>query len=187
MSTTTDNAVPETQSFPQRRRLSWLAIFGLAPVIFCTGCLFLYIATSPCSLAAQWYDLTGPVPTVLLPPDVVRLSARAGDKPILGVGQADADLYGELYSSATAPDTIVAFYQARGATCDRKESGSAAFWSCDLVAPPAGSGRVDILSQAAYRIKPDSHDVGIESYHLQRPIPNEGTILRTWVVWCVDR
>jgi len=127
------------------------------------------------------------VPTVSLPPDVVRLSAREpSDKPILGTAQRNANLYGELYVAATSSDTIVGFYQTHGARCYQTANESATYWRCDLAALPYGSAFVDILSQEAYRLKPDVRDVGIESYHLERPIPNGGTILRTFVVWCID-
>jgi hypothetical protein len=151
------------------------------------GCLLLYVATSPCGLIDQWYGLLGAVPTVPLPADVHLLSAReAVGKPIFGITDADDDYYSELYSTSLTADTLVAYYQARGATCSTVESGETTYWSCTLGATPIGLGEIAILSPEAYQSKPmPGFRADIPSDHLNQSVPSTGTLLRTYIQWCL--
>jgi hypothetical protein len=172
---------------PHKR--TWLVLLtSSTPVFCCIGCLLAYLVTSPCNLAAQWHGLLGTVPTVPLPADVQLLSAQASaGKPIFGNANADDDYYSELYSTLLTQDTIVAFYEARGATCSQEEQGTT-YWSCTLDAMPIGWGEIAILSPAAYHTKPMPGARGdIPSDHLNQSVPATGTLLRTYVQWCVDR
>jgi hypothetical protein len=123
-----------------------------------------------------------------LPPEVQLLSGRASGKPIFGGLDADDEYYSELYSTPLAPDALVAFYEARGATCSEEGAGAATYWSCQLAAMPTGGGEVAILSPAAYHTRPMPGIRGdIPSDHLNQPVPQTGTLLRIYVDWCVDR
>ncbi len=114
MNTSTQNRVPETLSPSEHRNISFLEWLGIATLFFPIACLLFYVATSPCTLAGQWHDFLRTVPLLPLPSDVSRLSARQDDgTPILGLGQASADLYGELFITRIEPTTLIAFYQAR--------------------------------------------------------------------------
>jgi hypothetical protein len=179
----------DTDSSARPRKTVWLALLATTPIFCCTGCLLLYIATSPCSLSGQWYDFLGGVPVMPLPPDAQLLSERGVDgKPIFGGADADDEYYSELYATSLTSDALVAFYEARRAECSKEQPGTTTYWSCKLDAPPNGWGEVAILSPEAYKSKPMPGMRGdIPSDHLNQPLPSTGILLRTYVQWCVDR
>src|SRR5262245_16654994 len=126
----------DIDSSARPRKPIWLALLATTPVFCCTGCLLLYIATSPCSLSDQWYDFLGAIPHMPLPADVQLLSERRVDgKPIFVGMDADDEYYSELYATSLTADALVAFYEARRAKCRKEQLGATTYWSCMLDAP----------------------------------------------------
>jgi hypothetical protein len=178
-----------TDASSRPRTPAWFVLLASTPVLCCLGCMLLYIATSPCTLRSQWYDLLGVVPVVPLPTDVQLLSERGvAGKPIFGGMDADDEYYSELYSSPLAREALIAFYEAKGAACSQEDTGTETYMSCTFDAVPFGWGEIAIFSPAVYHTKPMPGLRGdIPSDHLNQAVPSTGTLLRTYVQWCVDR
>jgi hypothetical protein len=164
---------------------AWLIVLGMAPLLVCIGCLFLHVFTSPCSLRAQWDDFVGRIPTILIPPQINVLSERTVDNRPLVTSDTQADVIGELYVTLDPPGTIVAFYEQHGATCRQNTFGSKPYWECQVPTSTFGTGWVEVFEAAAYHEIPVGYNP--EAYHLKRTIPSTGTLVRTFMVWCVDR
>jgi hypothetical protein len=169
------------------RAPAWFIVLGIVPLLVCIGCLSLYVFTSPCSLRAQWDDFVGRIPTIPIPPHASVVSERTVDNRSIITSDTQADVIAELYVTLDPVETIVAFYKQHGATCDHNTFGSKPYWECQLPTPTFSTGwvDVDVFEAAAYREIPVDYNPA--AYHLKYTVPSSGTLVRTFMSWCVDR
>lgn len=187
--TAVEPPAPHRKSTPQRSAiLSGVGVIvGMALFIASAPflCFFLLSITSRCGFVAQWNALITTTPLAPIPNQATLLSQRdRNGQPFQGTGGTIRRLYGEVYSTPATPDAVVAFYQQHGATCSRQGAGASSYWHCEVSASGSGWGWIDIFTPDAYLVAPP--EMGIDSYNLARPLPHQGTILRTFINWCDD-
>jgi hypothetical protein len=176
---------PATRHSDRRRKmLILIAVVGVL-VLLPIACVSMLAITSQCGFRAEWNALAYGAPRVPIPDAAVILSQRdTGERPLESGDGSGFRAYGELYHVADAQETIVAFYQQRGATCVPVGRTSISYWHCDFQLRDGGEGGIDIFDATPTLVLPQTNR--LTDYHLIAPLPQAGTILRALIVWCDD-